>query len=70
MLFLTCTMLSSVDHAHNGVSRAKDWVSVNCGTMQYFYSSLLLFFILLVFYLLILRLTITMTMPAGRVIFG
>ena len=33
MLYLTCTMISSVDLAHYGVSRAKDWVSVDCGTM-------------------------------------
>ena len=26
VLYLTCTMLSSVDLAHYGVSRAKDWV--------------------------------------------
>ena len=32
MLFLTCTMISIVDLAHYGVSRAKDWISVNCGT--------------------------------------
>ena len=32
MLYLTCTMISSVDLAHNGVSRAKDWVSVDCAT--------------------------------------
>ena len=32
MLYLTCTMISSVDLAHYGVSRAKDWVSVHCGT--------------------------------------
>ena len=34
MLYLTCTMISSVDPAHYGVSRAKDWVSVDvdCGT--------------------------------------
>ena len=31
MLYLTCTMISSVDLAHFGVSRAKDWVSVDCG---------------------------------------
>ena len=31
MLCLTCTMISSVDLAQNGVSHAKDWVSVNCG---------------------------------------
>ena len=32
MLYLTCTMLSSVDLANYGVSRAKDWVSVDNGT--------------------------------------
>ena len=32
MLYLTCTMISSVDHAHYGVFRAKDWVSGDCGT--------------------------------------
>ena len=32
MLYLTCTTITSVDLAHNGVSRAKDWVSVDCGT--------------------------------------
>ena len=31
MLFLTCTMISSVDLAHYGVSHAKDWVSVDSG---------------------------------------
>ena len=34
MLYLTCTMISSVDLAHNGVSRAKDWISVDCGTSE------------------------------------
>ena len=29
MLYLTCTMISSVDLAHYGVSHAKDWVSVD-----------------------------------------
>ena len=33
MLYLTCTMISSVDLAHCGVSRAKDWISVDYGTM-------------------------------------
>ena len=33
MLYLTCTMISSVDLAHYGVFRAKDWVSVDCGTI-------------------------------------
>ena len=32
VLNLTCTMISSVDLAHYGVSCAKDWVSVDCGT--------------------------------------
>ena len=32
MLYLTCTAITSVDRAHYGVSRAKDWVSVDCGT--------------------------------------
>ena len=32
MLYLTCNMISSVVFACYGVSRAKDWVSVDCGT--------------------------------------
>ena len=32
MLYLTCTTITSVDLAHYGVSRAHDWVSVDCGT--------------------------------------
>ena len=32
MLYLTCTTITSVDLAHYGVSRAKDCVSVDCGT--------------------------------------
>ena len=32
MLYLTCTMISSVDFAHYRVSRAKDCVSVDCVT--------------------------------------
>ena len=32
MLYLTCTMISSVDLAQYGVTRAKDWLSVACGT--------------------------------------
>ena len=32
MLYHTCTMISSKDLAYYGVSRAKDWVSVDCGT--------------------------------------
>ena len=33
MLYLTCTTITSVDLAHYGVSRAKDWLSVDCGTI-------------------------------------
>ena len=33
MLYLTCTTITSVDLAHYGVSGAKDWVSVDCGTI-------------------------------------
>ena len=32
MLYLTCTTITSVDLPHYGISRAKDWVSVDCGT--------------------------------------
>ena len=32
MLYLTYTMISSVDLAHYGVSHVKDRVSVDCGT--------------------------------------
>ena len=32
MLYLTCTTITSADLAHYRVSRAKDWVSVDCGT--------------------------------------
>ena len=32
MFYLTCTMISGVDLACYGVSRAKDWVSVDCST--------------------------------------
>ena len=31
MLCLACTIISSVDLALYGVSRAKDWGSVDCG---------------------------------------
>ena len=34
MLYLTCTTISSVDLAHYGLSRAKDLVSVDCGTSK------------------------------------
>ena len=32
MLYLTCNTITRVDLAHYGVSLAKDWVSVDCGT--------------------------------------
>ena len=32
MLFPTCIIISSVDLAHYRLSRAKHWVSVDCGT--------------------------------------
>ena len=32
MLYLTCTMISSIDLAHYRVSIGKDWASVACGT--------------------------------------
>ena len=32
MLYLTCTMIFSVDLAHYGVSRVKAWVSGDYGT--------------------------------------
>ena len=32
MLYLTCSMISSVDLAHYGVSCVKDWISLDCGT--------------------------------------
>ena len=35
MLYLTCTTKTSIDLAHYGVARAKDWVSVKCGTIRY-----------------------------------
>ena len=35
MLYLACTTISSVDLAQYGVFRAKDWVSVDCGTKLY-----------------------------------
>ena len=31
MLYLPCTMITGVDLAHYRVSRAKEWVSVDCG---------------------------------------
>ena len=35
MLYLTCTMIFSVDLAHYGVSRVKDWVFGDRGTMTF-----------------------------------
>ena len=35
MIYLTCTTITSVDLAHYGVSRAKDWVSVDYDTLYY-----------------------------------
>ena len=35
MLYLTCTTITSINLAHYGVSRAKDWVSVKCGTTRF-----------------------------------
>ena len=32
MLYPTCTIISRLDLAHYDISRAKDWVSVYCGT--------------------------------------
>ena len=32
MLYLACTTISSEDLAQYGVSLAKDWISVKCGT--------------------------------------
>ena len=43
MLYLTCTTITSVDLAHYGVSRAKDWVSVYCGTTSIFTYFLVLY---------------------------
>ena len=34
MLWLTCTVLSSGDLVHYGISRAKSWASVNCDTSE------------------------------------
>ena len=34
MLYLTCTTITNVDLTHYGVSHAKDWVSVDCGTID------------------------------------
>ena len=34
MFYLTCTMISIVDLARYGALNAKDWVSVDCGTIM------------------------------------
>ena len=34
MLYLSCTIISSVDLAHYRIFRAKNWVSKDCGTMM------------------------------------
>ena len=34
MLYLTCTMIFCEDLAHYGVSRVKNWVSGDCGTIK------------------------------------
>ena len=36
MLYHSCTTKTSVDLAHYGVSRAKDWVSLDCGTIAHY----------------------------------
>ena len=35
MLYISLVPITSEDLAHYGVSRAKDWVSVDCGTILY-----------------------------------
>ena len=42
MLYLTCTTITSVGLAHYGVSRVKDWVSGDCGTIPVKYASKLI----------------------------
>ena len=34
MLYLTCTTITSIDLAQYGVSLAKDWISVECGSKK------------------------------------
>ena len=46
MLYLTCTIISRVDLAYYGVSRAKVWVSGDCGTRNGFLSVLTDFLLL------------------------
>ena len=45
MFYLTCTTITSVDLAHNRVSRAKDWVSVNCGIQRSIYTRVLAYMV-------------------------
>ena len=40
-LYCTCTTITSVDRAHYGVSRAKDWVSLDCGTSLRLYGDII-----------------------------
>ena len=54
MLYLTCTTITSIDLAHYGVSRAKDWVSVKCGSIPF-----ILFFLFLLFFSEKIRLEIS-----------
>ena len=45
MLYLACTTISSVDLAQYGVSLAKDWVSVKCGTSNNSATFILVYFL-------------------------
>ena len=47
MRCLTRTMISCVDLAHLEVTRAKDWASVDCGTIIYVCFPLLKYYIML-----------------------
>ena len=47
MLYLTCTMISIEDLACYGVSRAKDWVFVDCGTSSQYNIAWMMFFVLI-----------------------
>ena len=40
MLYFTCTMIFSVDLAHYGISRAKNWASVDCGTSSFWINAM------------------------------
>ena len=46
MHYLTCAMISSVDLACYGLSRSKDWVSVDCGTSSHKGNSLYFVFLI------------------------